>query len=722
MIKNFIKNAFSIFLKIIGTFYAMVLIWYFVSTFISFFIANVYEDENEYVRTADGFSISSYNVILDVKKDNKVEVTENITVSWFEEHHHGIYKFTPEWLEYTDKNGQKIKRKSIVKDYRAEGDMFSLDVVKNKPRIKIGNPNAYEQLGPKLYTIKYTYDMGSDPFKGFDEFIFHTFGDYWGTTIQNASLEIHMPYSFDESKINFFTDKYRMNDVTDLVDYSVDGKTIYATFNEQKNYEKQLEKYCGDQTECDEKYFSMYRYNPLSRSLTVDIELPDKYFQKGSWNYGFGSIAISIVVFVLTICTILKWNKYGKDFPKMPQTIEFYPPDNLSSAEIGYVYGQHSSKKLTISLIVSLASKGYIKIDELKDKDKKIQITNLAIKPKAPKPSTYNIAKRVIEINKLKDIGFDLTSSEKTMMKYLFKNSNTKKLDTNVEKFLEVKDSLISKGYIEIISDNEQNIYDQATIEKIQYEQKVQEYEKELVEYEKIVSKLQPQNKLEGIVYESLFSSEDVIILSEHKTFYSTFDAINNELDSKFKDIVVDKNATDQMIKSIFTLIIVVILNIASFYVVKDLDPNFYILYPLAFACIFINLFFIFFMKRKTEYGEKITAQVLGFRDFLKKVEKEKLEALVEENPHYFYDILPYTYALNISKKWIKKFENIPMPEVNMGTFDYSSDTSYMSFYNDIYYPEPRYSGGSSSGCSSCGGGCSSCGGGCSSCGGGGSW
>ena len=128
-------------------------------------------------------------------------------------------------------------------------------------------------------------------------------------------------------------------------------------------------------------------------------------------------------------------------------------------------------------------------------------------------------------------------------------------------------------------------------------------------------------------------------------------------------------------------------------------------------------------MGRKTEYGEMISARIKGFRDFLITAEKDKLEALVEQNPHYFYDILPYTYVLNISKKWIKKFEDIKMPEVDMGNFHYDSDVSFHSIFDNVSYPVATHSGGgSSSGCSSCGGGCSSCGGGCSSCGGGGSW
>ena len=177
------------------------------------------------------------------------------------------------------------------------------------------------------------------------------------------------------------------------------------------------------------------------------------------------------------------------------------------------------------------------------------------------------------------------------------------------------------------------------------------------------------------------------------------------------------------MTQSIFITILVLILSLVSYCIVEDMDPNWKIIYNMSFACIFINIYFTIIMKRKTEYGEEIIAKVKGFKNFLETAEKDKLEALVLEDPSYFYNILPYTYVLNISKKWIEKFENIPVPEMDMGTYDFNSFNSFNNLYNDVYRPEPvRTSSSSSSGCSSCGGGCSSCGGGCSSCGGGGSW
>ena len=109
-------------------------------------------------------------------------------------------------------------------------------------------------------------------------------------------------------------------------------------------------------------------------------------------------------------------------------------------------------------------------------------------------------------------------------------------------------------------------------------------------------------------------------------------------------------------------------------------------------------------MVKRTKYGEVISARVKGFRDFLVTAEKEKLESLVEKNPNYFYYILPYTYVLNISKKWIEKFQDIKMPENNMGNMNYlDGDILFTSIASSVSFPASSSSGGSSGGCSSCG-------------------
>ena len=684
-------------------------------------LAFIIQGGNSYNQVADGFTIEKYNVILDVNENNVVDVTEEITTNWNEAGHHGIYKFTPEWLEYTSKDGKTIKRKSVLTNYMALGEHYTIDIVKKKPRIKIGSAYKTLDLGDKEYIIKYTYDMGKDPYKGFDEFIFHAYGDYWGTEIKNASIELHLPKGIEDEKINFFIDKYRKNNVNDRIDYRIDNNVIYATYNSDI---------------------------PLKSSLTIDVELKDNYFVGGSNNYGYKSMSISILIIILTLIIFYTWYKYGKDYQKRSETVEFYPPENLNPAEIGYIYGNKNYKKLTVALLVSLAAKGYIKINEVDKKE--IEISNFMKIPKIKKYEDIfgNIRKREITVKKLKKYDSNLNSEETTMMKYLFKNGNEKKINANIDKFLKVKDSLISNGYIEIINDNNlerlDEIKNNKQIRKLMEEENIDinnltdedilnfiknrynkietTYNLDVKIYNEEFSKLEKLSDIEEEIYNKLFEDDDTIILSQHRTFYTVFDKVRENIEKNLKDKIKDKVAASKIKWAVIVSIISLILSVISYRYVEDLNPEYSILYYISFLCIFINIFFAIIMKRKTEYGEMIIARVKGFKNFLETVEKENLEALVEKDSKYFYNILPFTYVLGVSKKWIKKFENIPMPEVDMGTIDYSSGSDIFSISNHVYYPAPTYSSSSSSGCSSCGGGCSSCGGGCSSCGGGGSW
>lgn len=75
--------------------------------------------------------------------------------------------------------------------------------------------------------------------------------------------------------------------------------------------------------------------------------------------------------------------------------------------------------------------------------------------------------------------------------------------------------------------------------------------------------------------------------------------------------------------------------------------------------CIFSIITMAGFLPKRSEYGRMILEKILGFRKFLETAEKERLEALLEENPNYFYNILPYAQVLNITDKWANKFQGI---------------------------------------------------------------
>lgn len=65
------------------------------------------------------------------------------------------------------------------------------------------------------------------------------------------------------------------------------------------------------------------------------------------------------------------------------------------------------------------------------------------------------------------------------------------------------------------------------------------------------------------------------------------------------------------------------------------------------------------FVSRRTKYYTNELNEVMGFKDFLQTAEKERLEALLAENPQYYYDILPYANVLGVSDIWEDKFKNL---------------------------------------------------------------
>ncbi|MDE6398831.1 MAG: DUF2207 domain-containing protein, partial [Clostridiales bacterium] len=67
------------------------------------------------------------------------------------------------------------------------------------------------------------------------------------------------------------------------------------------------------------------------------------------------------------------------------------------------------------------------------------------------------------------------------------------------------------------------------------------------------------------------------------------------------------------------------------------------------------------FIARRTEYYTKELDEVLGFKDFLQTAEKDRLEMLLEENPQYYYDILPYANVLGVSDIWQDKFKGLTL-------------------------------------------------------------
>lgn len=63
----------------------------------------------------------------------------------------------------------------------------------------------------------------------------------------------------------------------------------------------------------------------------------------------------------------------------------------------------------------------------------------------------------------------------------------------------------------------------------------------------------------------------------------------------------------------------------------------------------------IMFMERRV--NNRLYAEILGFREFIRTAEWDKLKVLSEEDPGYGMDILPYAMLFNMGTEWTKRFE-----------------------------------------------------------------
>lgn len=71
-------------------------------------------------------------------------------------------------------------------------------------------------------------------------------------------------------------------------------------------------------------------------------------------------------------------------------------------------------------------------------------------------------------------------------------------------------------------------------------------------------------------------------------------------------------------------------------------------------------------LKTKS-YKDKLN-QIIGFKNFIQLAEKDRLEKLIEEDPEFFYHILPYAQVLNVSDKWEEKFKDIAVAPPSWAT------------------------------------------------------
>ena len=92
---------------------------------------------------------------------------------------------------------------------------------------------------------------------------------------------------------------------------------------------------------------------------------------------------------------------------------------------------------------------------------------------------------------------------------------------------------------------------------------------------------------------------------------------------------------------------------------------------------------FGWFMPAHTVQGTRTLEKVLGFEDFLGRVEGDRIERM-EKTPELFEKYLPYAMALRVDKKWVQAFSNIAMQPPSWYQGYYGSGFAPYLLVNDL--------------------------------------
>lgn len=338
--------------------------------------------------------------------------------------------------------------------------------------------------------------------------------------------------------------------------------------------------------------------------ITLRVEVPEGYF------INTASKAANSVWLGLLLCTLfsfLTWYQYGKDEHVTP-VVTFNPPKEISPAEAELIMHEKITDKGLISLIVKLANDGYLKI-----KSEKQKFTLSDFKP-------YG--------------GSDKT--ERKLLSLLRNQANDGIVTDDDLK----SSSVFYQGWIGLRN------------QSVSKADKKRFYE---------ASSMQPWRifvmfmYIVGTVLLTLFT-----LFNYHLSFDNFMLFIPVFLLTAF---CVGVMCSSDIIAKIVALFMAVsgVAPIVSEYMQEMTTDNLSQI-VMGAVCILITMTCFAQMMKPNSRGNLFRGQLLGLKNFIRVAEKKRLEMMVEQNPQYFYKILPYAYVLGVSNVWIKQFEGIAVP------------------------------------------------------------
>jgi len=398
---------------------------------------------------------------------------------------------------------------------------------------------------------------------------------------------------------------------------------------------------------------------PPKNGLTVGI-----YFNKNLINaYKKPQVDNSWVWVFLILFTLGSYFYYKKHTIHLgPIAPEYYPPSDFDILESGVLIDEEFDDKDITAAILELAVRGYIKLE---------------IKGKKGLFKKQKTILTKLESNK------PLTPFLEKLYNALFENSDVLVLGE--------QDISVAMTLRENISSIKEQVFNFLVGEKYFYET--------------------PSKAKSKFFIVNLLLALPFVVFAGYQSFsVGDADIIGVSAFLIF-DIVFILIAMFIIKSKIMKIVFILVPIIQLFLISSDVGIVSILSYP--FPLIMLVLFpIIYFTKNIDVYtpkGAEKLKYLLGFKDFIQKVESNKIKLLLEKDPEYLDKVLPYAVLFGVSEHWFKLYDEFNYEPYwyygNRDYFYYMDRTLYDSFETTKNYTESETSSSDFIGSDSAGGG-----------------
>jgi len=592
--------------------------------------------------------IKSYETHLRVNQDGTLNITEKILYDFGSNARHGIFRDIPVTIK--SKSGRIIDLGFSGFKIQMDGksipysitDIYSSSSGK-MVRLKIGSP-SYTVRGSHLYTISYRVQKGvMIASKGdLDAIRWNLLGTGWKVAVKEFKAFISLPATLNRDIVE--------------VDY---WRGIYGSKDRFNTQVKWIDK---NSLELISKDLAPHE------GVTIELRFPvGALGQTGKENIELSpldsflnSLPLPITILSLFYLYILA-KRYGFKSGRGSISARYYPPKGVSLLQSGLILDRFSDKKDLSGAIVELATKGYIVIhnDSL--------------------GSWLSYTK--------KDNEEDLTKDQKYLLHtILFNQSDIFNID-NLS--LSAKEELLNKF------STLDNILYYWSVEDGYMEQNPQRARLKFLLYSLLVA-IPASIFMIFIMFKSQSYTLDMLI-----PFIFLLPFMGVGLMMLYQAL-----KRNSIIQSIFALIWITTTLIILYASTPFSLSNLIFGIPGFILLIFIAIFYFYRnVGTFTKKGRDLHLYLLGYKEFIKRVEKDRIKRFLKQDPNYLDKNIPYAMLFGVSDAWASLYEELGLSSPNWYIGSWYSFSDFSDSFDKSLTPPASESGGFSGGGDFSGGG-----------------